>query len=89
LIAAFYQKVINYIGYVLVNLYYTVIISSSLSEVIMNNSFEQLEVMVSELSLDKKHLLVKLLNVQVSGQSCPDALTRHQDSASTCPDCHS
>ncbi|MFQ3176439.1 MAG: hypothetical protein ACJAYB_001615 [Psychromonas sp.] len=55
----------------------------------MNNSFEQLEVMVSELSLDKKHLLVKLLNVQVSGQSCPDALTGHQDSASTCPDCHS
>jgi hypothetical protein len=89
LIAAFYQKVTNYIGYVLVNLYYTVIISSSLSEVIMNNSFEQLEVMVSELSLDKKHLLVKLLNVQVSGQSCPDALTGHQDSASTCPDCHS
>ncbi len=37
---------------------------SSLSEVIMNNSFEQLKLMVSELSLDKKHLLVKLLNGQ-------------------------
>jgi transposase-like protein len=55
----------------------------------MNNSFEQLELMVSELSLDKKHLLVKLLNGQVSGQSCLDVLTGHQDSASTCPHCHS
>jgi hypothetical protein len=54
----------------------------------MNNSFEQLELMVSELLLYKKHLLVKLLNAQVSGQSCLNVLTGHQDSASTCPDCH-
>jgi Zn finger protein HypA/HybF involved in hydrogenase expression len=55
----------------------------------MNNSFEQLELMVSELLLDKKHLLVKLLNAQVSGQNCLDVLIGHQDSASTCPHCHS
>jgi len=30
----------------------------------MNNSFEQLELMASELSLDKKQLLIKLLNGQ-------------------------
>lgn len=53
----------------------------------MNNSFEQLELMASELSLDKKQLLIKLLNGQVSGQSCLDVLTEHQDSASTCPHC--
>lgn len=55
----------------------------------MNNSFEQLELIISELSLDKKHLLVKLLNGQISGQSCLDVLTEHQDNASTCPHCHS
>jgi hypothetical protein len=55
----------------------------------MSNSFEQLKLIVSELSLDKKHSLVKLLNSQVSGQSCLDILTGYQDSASTCPLCHS
>ncbi len=34
----------------------------------MNNSFEQLELMTSELPLDKKWLLIKLLHGQVSGQ---------------------
>jgi hypothetical protein len=33
----------------------------------MNNSFEQLELMASGLPLDKKQLLIKLLNGQVSG----------------------
>lgn len=55
----------------------------------MNNSFEQLELIASELPLDKKQLLIKLLNGQVSGESCLDVLTEHQDSASTCPHCHS
>lgn len=55
----------------------------------MNNSFEQLELMASTLPLDKKQLLIKLLNGQVSGQSCLDVLTEHQNSASTCPHCHS
>lgn len=55
----------------------------------MNNSFEQLELIASGLSLDKKQLLIKLLNGQVSGQSCLDLLTEHQDNASTCPHCHS
>jgi len=40
----------------------------------MNNLFEQLESMASELPLDKKQLLIKLLNGQVSGQSCLDIL---------------
>jgi len=55
----------------------------------MNNLFEQLESMASELPLDKKQLLIKLLNGQVSGQSCLDVLTESQDNASTCPHCHS
>ena len=55
----------------------------------MNNSFEQLELIASGLSLEKKQLLIKLLNGQVSGQSCLDLLTEHQDSASSCPHCHS
>ena len=55
----------------------------------MNNSFEQLELITSELPLDKKQLLIKLLNGQVSGQSCLDVLTEHQESASICPHCHS
>jgi len=55
----------------------------------MNNSFKQIELMISELPLDKKHLLVKLLNGQVSGQSYLNVLTEHQDNASTCPHCYS
>ena len=53
----------------------------------MNNSFEQLKLIASE--LDKKQLLINLLNGQVSGKSCLDMLTEHQDNASTCPHCHS
>ncbi len=43
----------------------------------MNNSFEQLELIIRELSLDKKYLLVKLLNGQISGKSCLDMLPEH------------
>lgn len=55
----------------------------------MNNSFKQLDLMASGRPLDEKHLLIKPLNGQVSGQSCLDTLTEHQDSASTCSHCHS
>ncbi len=55
----------------------------------MNNSFEQLELIVSGLPLEKKQLLIKLLNGQVLGQSCLYLLTEHQNSASSCPHCHS
>lgn len=55
----------------------------------MNNSFEQLELLTSQLGVDKKRLLIKLLDGQVSGKSCLDVLVEHQENVACCPHCHS
>lgn len=55
----------------------------------MNNSFEQLEQLTSQLELDQKRLLINLLEGQVSGQSCLDVLTMHRDKSNSCPHCDS
>lgn len=55
----------------------------------MSNSFEQLEQLTSQLSVEQKKLLINLLEGQISGQSCLDILTIHQDKARKCPHCHS
>jgi transposase-like protein len=55
----------------------------------MNNSFEQLEQLTSQLALEQKKLLINLLQSPVSGQSCIDVLTMYRDKASKCPHCQS
>ncbi len=45
----------------------------------MNSSFEQLEQLISQLAIEQKKLLINLLEGQVSGQSCLDVLTIHQE----------
>jgi transposase-like protein len=55
----------------------------------MNNSFEQLEQLTSQLALEQKKLLINLLQSPVSGQSCLDVLTMYRDKASKCPHCQS
>jgi transposase-like protein len=55
----------------------------------MNQSFEQLELLTSQLDIKQKSLLIKILEGQVSGQSCLDVLVEHQNNASTCPHCQS
>jgi transposase-like protein len=53
----------------------------------MNNSFEQLEQLTSQLAIEQKKLLSNLLEGQVSGQSCLDVLTMHRDKVNQCPHC--
>ncbi|TWX66913.1 IS1595 family transposase, partial [Colwellia sp. C1TZA3] len=55
----------------------------------MNNSFEQLEQLTSQLAIEQKKLLINLLEGQVSGQSCLDVLSMHRDKANQCPHCQS
>ncbi|WDE13536.1 IS1595 family transposase [Thalassomonas haliotis] len=55
----------------------------------MNNSFEQLEQLTSQLDTEQKCLLINVLKGQVAGKNCLDVLTMHQDSAANCPHCHS
>jgi transposase-like protein len=55
----------------------------------MNSSFEQLEQLTSQLAIEQKKLLINLLEGQVSGQSCLEILSMHQDKASQCPHCQS
>lgn len=55
----------------------------------MNTSFEQLEQLTSQLAIEQKRFLINLLEGQVSGQTCLDVLSAHQDKINQCPHCKS
>ena len=54
----------------------------------MKHSFEELELLTSQLNIKQKGLLVKLLQGQICGQDCLNVLVEHQNNAATCPHCH-
>ena len=64
-------------------------IQSLVLDNMMNNSFEQLEQLTSQLGIEQKCFLINLLKGQIAGQNCLDVLTLHQDKAANCPHCHS